>query len=152
MKNDFATIHRQLLRKPTISEHQIASRIAKTIDNDNKDTVDNLLVKTRLDKESKCINSLITHYIHEKRLATYKKDIHKLWNQTFTQTPLLNTWLIIGNRNNQNMTKQPVCRRSQTSHRKSNFTRTLSFFIRASSIQHIVKDIVSNLCDVSLPY
>jgi hypothetical protein len=94
------------LNQPTISEHQIASRIAKTIYNDNKDTVDNPLVKTKLDKVSKWINNLIIHYTHEKRLATYKKDIHQLWNKTFTQTPLFNTRLIIVNRNSQNMMKQ----------------------------------------------
>jgi hypothetical protein len=98
-ETDFATIGRQLLSKPTISEHRRASRIAKTIDNENKDTVDNTLVKTKLDQESKWINNLIIHYTHEKRLATYKNDIHQVWNQTFTQIPILSSRHIIGSRN-----------------------------------------------------
>jgi hypothetical protein len=32
---------------------------------------------------------------HEKRLESYKKDIHELWIQTFTKTPVINTKLIL---------------------------------------------------------
>jgi hypothetical protein len=88
------------LNQPTISEYQVASRIAKKIDNENKDTVDNPLVETKLDQESKWINNLNIHYTHEKRLATYKKDIHQVWNQTLTQIPILSSRHIIGSRNN----------------------------------------------------
>jgi hypothetical protein len=112
-ENDFAAIHRYLLNIPTIHEHQIASRIAKTINSDNNDMVHNSLVNTKLNQESKWNTSLIIHYTHEARLSTYKKDIHQLWNRTFKETPVINTRLIVGNRNSKNLTKQLVRRGPQ---------------------------------------
>ena len=66
-ESDFNIVRRQLLNKPTIQEHEIASRIAKTIDQTNINTVDNPLVKERYSKESKWVNNLIIHYTHENR-------------------------------------------------------------------------------------
>ncbi len=98
-------MRRYLLNKPTVAERQIASSITTMIDPNSKDTTDNPLLSAQLDKISKWINNLIIHYTHEQRLESYKKDIHHLWNQTFTETPMMNTKLIVGNRNSQNATK-----------------------------------------------
>ncbi len=40
-ENDFVVSHRHLLKIPTITEHQIASRIVQTIELTDKQTVDN---------------------------------------------------------------------------------------------------------------
>jgi hypothetical protein len=104
-------IRDHLLHKPTATEHQIASRIAQTIDPNSTDTVDDPLVKRRLGANSKWINNLIIHYTHEKRLESYKKEIHQLWNHTFVNTSVLNTKLIIGNRNSPNLKKTLVHQR-----------------------------------------
>jgi hypothetical protein len=117
-ENNFATFHRLFLNQPTIHEHQIASRIAKTINPDKNDTVDNPAVERKRNKQSKWLNNLIIHYTHEKRLAAYKQDIHEIWNHTFQQTPVLDTRLIIGNRNSKNLTKQLVRRRPQCKNKK----------------------------------
>ena len=109
-ENDFNFIRDILLNKPTIPEYAIASRIAKSLDTKSVDEVNDPLVKARLRKQNKFDKNLIIHYTYEKRLENNKKDIHKLWNQTFQQTPVLNTRLIIGNRNNQNLTKEIVHR------------------------------------------
>ncbi len=65
----------------------------------------------RLNKKSKFDNNLIIHYTYEKRLKNNKKTIHQLWNQTFDKTPIKTTRLIIGNRNQPNMTTQLIHRR-----------------------------------------
>jgi hypothetical protein len=44
-------------------------------------------------------------------LLVIKKDVHQLWNQTFENTPVMNTKLIISNRISQNGTKTLVHRR-----------------------------------------
>jgi hypothetical protein len=62
-----------LLNKTTVTEHQIASRIAKTIDPNTNDTTDDPLVQLRLRQKSKWTDNLIIHYTHEARLAGYKK-------------------------------------------------------------------------------
>jgi predicted transcriptional regulator len=72
-EQDFIFIRDHLLNKLTAIEHQIASRIAKTIDPNSTDTVDDPLVTRRLGTNSKWINNLIVHYSHEKRLESYKK-------------------------------------------------------------------------------
>ncbi len=114
-ENDFAFIRRTLLDKPTIPEYAIASRIAKSINVDSEEKVDNLLVKARLGKSTKFDTNIIIHYTHETRLKSNKKTIHQLWNQTFKQTSVMHTRLIIGNRNSPNVARELVHRRPQQS-------------------------------------
>jgi hypothetical protein len=120
-ENDFTFIRRILLDKPTIPEYQLAERIAKSINTTGSEQeVDNPLVKARLNKRSKFDTNTIIHYTYEKRLQSNKKDMHQLWNQLFQQTPVMNTRLIIGNRNNPNLTRELVHRRPQESQRPVN--------------------------------
>jgi hypothetical protein len=112
-EHDFAFTRCTLLNRPTISEYQIASRITRTINVDSEEVVDNPLVRARPRKQTKFDNNLIIHYTYEKRRQTNKNDIHQLWNQTFQQTPIIHTRLIIGNRNSRNLTRELVHRGPQ---------------------------------------
>ncbi len=100
-----------ILNRPTTIEHQVASRISKTIDPLKNDTIDDPVGRMRLKKLFDSDRNLIIHYIHEARLATYKKHIHHLWNQIFADTLVTNTKLIVGNRNSRNATKILIRRR-----------------------------------------
>ncbi len=80
------------------------------MDKNDQHTIDGLLAKANLNNKSKRTNNLILHYTHEARLATYKSDIHQLWNRTITTTPAANTKLTVGNRNNRNMKRTLVHR------------------------------------------
>ena len=51
---------------------------------------------------------MIIHYTHEKRFETLKKDIHQLWNRLFHDTPIMNTKLIIGHKNNRSATREHI--------------------------------------------
>ncbi len=115
IEHNFAFTRRILLNRPTIPEYQIASRITRTINVDSEEVVDNPLVRARLRKKTKFDTNLIIHYTYEKRLQRNKKDIHQLWNQIFQQTPIMDTRLIIGNRNSRNLTRELVHRRPQPS-------------------------------------
>jgi hypothetical protein len=77
-EHDFAFTRRILLNRPTIPEHQIASRIARTINVESEEEVDNPLVRARLRKNTEFDTNLIIHYTYEKRLQCNKKDIHQL--------------------------------------------------------------------------
>jgi hypothetical protein len=103
-------IRDHLLYKPTITEHQIALRIANTLDPSTSDTINDPLLRTRRPQKSKWTNKVILHYKHEARLKTYKKDIPQLWSQIFNNNEVMNTKLIIGNKNNANTTKTLVRR------------------------------------------
>jgi hypothetical protein len=69
----FVNIHVQLLNKRTKTEHQIASRIKKTIDPSNKNTVNDPLIQLRLRQKWAWISKLIIYYKHDARLEHYKK-------------------------------------------------------------------------------
>jgi hypothetical protein len=99
------------LNRPTAIEHQIASRVAKTIDPLNNDTIDDPLVRIRLNKVSQLDQNIIIHYTHETRFTNYKKNVHQLWDQIFAATPVMNSKLIVGNQNNRHATKILVRRR-----------------------------------------
>ena len=60
------------------------------------------------DKWNKC---LIIHYTHEQRLASYNRGIHQIWDATFKPTPIQETKLIVGNRNNRNSAEELVSKR-----------------------------------------
>jgi hypothetical protein len=62
------------MNRPTISEYQIASRVAKAIKNDPTEEINDSLVKARLKKQSKFDKNLIIHYTYEKRLQNNKND------------------------------------------------------------------------------
>jgi len=72
-EQDFMYIRDYLLNKTTVTEHQIASRITKTIDPNTTDTNDDPLVQLRLRQKSKWVDNLIIHYQHEARLAGYNE-------------------------------------------------------------------------------
>ena len=69
-------------------------------------------------------NSLIIHYTHEQRLASSKRDLHYIWGNIFKDTTVMNTKLIVGNRNRRNTTKEIVLKRprkqSQPKQQKDN--------------------------------
>lgn len=111
-EHDFMFIRRYLLNRPTVIERQIEYRIATVMDLQNPDIIDTSVVPIRLNKNSKSTDRLIIHYLHEARLASYKKDFHQLWNQIFRKTIVMNTKLIVGNRNSPNAKKTFIRRRS----------------------------------------
>lgn len=110
-ENDFQFIRSNFLNRPTAAELQIAARIGKLGDQNNNDLDDTLSVLIKSKQTSKSHDNLIVHYTHEKRFETVKKDIHQLWNQMFEHTPVSNTKLIIGHKNNKSATQELVRRR-----------------------------------------
>jgi hypothetical protein len=109
--HDFIFLHSNLLSTPTTTEHRAALSTANAIDSDDQNTINDALVQAEQNKKSKWIDNLIIHYTYEARLASYKKDIHQLWHRIFEETPVTNTNLIIGNRNNPNYKRRLVSRR-----------------------------------------
>jgi hypothetical protein len=54
-ENDFARLRYPSLNRPTILEYQIASRIAKTIENNPTEVISDPLVKAQLNLQIDCI-------------------------------------------------------------------------------------------------
>ena len=97
-ENDYVAMRSKLLEQPTSAEQQVLSRIATMAHQD----------KDRMEVENKWDKCLIVHYTHEQRLAAFKKDLHRLWDQTFANTPVKDTRLIVGNRINRNAKRELI--------------------------------------------
>lgn len=111
-ENDFHFIRSYLLDRPTVPELQMVSRIMRAADDPpTSHTVNASLVPLKQKQKFKSTVNLIIHYTHEKRFHTFKKDIHQLWDAVFGCTPVSNTKLIIGHRNNKSTTQELVQRR-----------------------------------------
>ena len=116
-ENEYILLRRQLLTQPTTSEHARASRIASQMDYKNPKQSSDALVNTKLLKRKQRADSLypiIVHYTYEGRFTTYKSTIHKIWTESFQRRPIITTKLIVGTRNNPNLTKELVRRSPHT--------------------------------------
>ncbi|CAF1531369.1 unnamed protein product [Adineta steineri] len=107
-ENEFLILRRQLLGEATVTEHRRATRLAKTIDYNNIPTDLDPLIKEKLIKRRDKVNSIIVHYKHEKRFSHYKRAFHQLWDDTFYNTPIQTSKLIVGTRNNPNISKELI--------------------------------------------
>ncbi|CAF1531528.1 unnamed protein product [Adineta ricciae] len=97
-----------MLNIPTIPEYRMASRIEGGKATPDHESVKTGVPKTKSTKSSKWNNQLIIHYTHEQRLQNYKRDLHRLWNETYRSTPIIHTRLIDGNRNNRTLARELV--------------------------------------------
>ena len=109
-ENEFLLLRRHLIKQTTEHEHRRAARIARTMDYDAPPTNIHPLVKEKLFERKERARSIILHYTHEHRFAYYKRAIHHMWNDTFHNTPLHSTTLIVATRNNPNLGKELVHR------------------------------------------
>jgi hypothetical protein len=94
----------------TKSEHARANRIASQMDYNQIPLTIDPLVKAKLLKTQQKEKSLIVHYTYERRFAHYKSKIHHIWNASFQHETVIDTKLIVGTRNNSNLTKKLVRR------------------------------------------
>jgi len=109
-ENDYHFLRLQILALSTKSEHARANRIASQMDYNQIPSNIDPLVKTKLLKRQQKEKSIIVHYTYERRFADYKSKIHQIWNESFPSTSVRETKLIVGTRNNRNLTKELVRR------------------------------------------
>ena len=124
-ENEYDLLHQKLLAQPTPSEHARATRIASQMDCTKPNSFPDSLVQSKLFKRQQQVNSLaplIIHYTHEQRFAHYKSAIHQKWNKSFLNTQVMNTLLVVGTRNNPNLTKELVRRSPYLPKRTKNYT------------------------------
>lgn len=59
----------------------------------------------------KKIERLIVHYHHEKRFHSSKRDLHKVYDDTFKDTSAMDAKFIVANRNRRNAAHQLIRKR-----------------------------------------
>lgn len=123
-ENEYLFNRRQILSLTAKNEHARANRIASQMHASQIACTTDPLVKAKLFKRQDKHKSIIVHFNYERRLAHYKARIHHFWNATFPTTMGIDTKLIVGTRNNPNLTKELVRRSPPLQQRREEKTTT----------------------------
>ena len=114
-EKQFLQMRIALCGQPSRQQSQVEMRIATlTADDDHlTEELDQKQVFPIQEKKKKkeFQNKLIIHYTHEKRFNTRKRDMHRIFEETFANTPITETKLIVGNRNRQNTMTELIRKR-----------------------------------------
>ena len=94
----------KIMGQLTPRQSQVATSAATAnMDNDQTDDTEEIESKdVALKAEKKPTqfgDQLFVHYTHEKRLQSFKRDMHQVYENVFKNTPAMNVKLIVGNRN-----------------------------------------------------
>lgn len=109
-ENEFQLLRHQLLSETTVDEHIQASRLARSIDFNHIPTELDPLIKSKVLQRQDKAKRIFLHHNYEKQYVHHGKDIHRLWNRLFARTPIEETRLIVGTRNNPNLMNELVRR------------------------------------------
>ncbi|CAM4845533.1 unnamed protein product [Rotaria magnacalcarata] len=101
--------------QPSRQQSQVEIRIASLTTN-NEHLIEELDKKQEFTiqerkKPNEFQDKLIIHYTHEKRFNTRKRDLHRIFQETFANTSILETKLIVGNRNQKSIMKELIRKR-----------------------------------------
>ena len=110
-KNQFFTMRNTLLARPSVRELQVNHGIANaglSTTTNNQDEHNNT---SRPKKVNKFDKTLFLHCTHEKRLDGLKRDIHKIYADTFQGSPAMDVRLIVGHRNHRNTKSELIQKR-----------------------------------------
>jgi hypothetical protein len=123
------------LAQPTIRQTQVTRSIASAnIDTEQPD--DSTITKHGNVTDPQ--DRFFIHYTHEKRFRPFKRDMHKLYDNVFQQTPAMAIKLVVGNRNRRDGTKELVQKRPKqylllNKQRKMKRLKTSSTAIRSTN-------------------
>jgi hypothetical protein len=141
-EHQFFTLRRSVLAKQTTREQQIEHKILPTGLKD--ETLNQKTVKamsTRQEKQAtKFDTTLFLHYTHEQRLQSLKRDIHKIYAETFLGTPDEDVRLVVGHRNNPNISYELMQKRPPPSMLKPPVLPRKAIVIVISSIDRVFLD------------
>ncbi|CAF4588243.1 unnamed protein product, partial [Rotaria socialis] len=114
-EDQFLHMRIALSGQPSRQQSQVEIRIASLTTN-NEHLSEELEKKQEITiqekkKPNEFQNKLIIHYTHEKRFNTRKRDLHRIFQETFANTSILETKLIVGNRNQKSIMKELIRKR-----------------------------------------
>ncbi|CAF3287567.1 unnamed protein product [Rotaria socialis] len=101
--------------QPRRQQSQVEMRI-ETLTTNNEHLIEELDKKQEFTiqekkKPNEFENKLIIHYTHEKRFNTRKRDLHRIFQETFANTQIIETKLIVGNRNQKSTMRELIRKR-----------------------------------------
>jgi hypothetical protein len=129
----------KLLGQPTQRQSQ-AALSAATADIENDQTDESTMEKenTTTTTANKPIynrdDKLFVHYTHEKRFQSLKRDMHRVYQNTFENSPAIYTQLVVGNRNRRNAQHELVRKRPKKTLLQNTFTQSMYHLNQSNSI------------------
>ena len=116
-ERQYSILYQKIMNQPIIRPSQTV-RLNEDDDTDNTTMGYNAVAQQITTKSSKpstkstdTAKKLILHYHHEKRFHSFKHDLHKLYDDTYQNTPGIDLKLLIGNRNRRNAAHQLIRKR-----------------------------------------
>jgi len=130
-EQQFKQMRQNILGQPTPQQSQVANSAA-TADLDNNQTDEEAIRTTEISnntdiKDTTFGNKLIVHYTHEKRLHSFKRDMHHIYDETFRNQIDQDNKMIVGNRNRRDAQKELIRKRPKQ-FRLKNHTPQSKFF------------------------
>ncbi|CAF1257713.1 unnamed protein product [Rotaria sp. Silwood1] len=118
-EKQFLILRNTLLKQPTHRQSQVSMSATKAdIHNDQADGVHTVFEKTADEKGKQkhdFPDKLIVHYTHEKRFQSTKRDIHRVYDDVFRNTPKADVKLIVGNKNRRDAKNELIRKRPKQS-------------------------------------
>ena len=114
-EEQFKRMRQNILKQPTHRQSQVAF-IASIADLTTAQKQQNLMqpmniIKNTNKPDTKFEEKLIIHYTHENRFHSFKRDMHRLLENTFSNQTHDDTKLIVGNRNRYDAKKELIRKR-----------------------------------------
>jgi len=111
-KQQFTRMRQDISSQPTSQQSQVTLSAA-TADLDNNpvdgDSIDQTNIAQTKDKNNTELEKkLIIHYTHEKRLHPFKRNMHRIYDNTFGKQIDTNIKMIVGSRNRPNAQKELI--------------------------------------------
>ncbi|CAF3586434.1 unnamed protein product, partial [Adineta steineri] len=141
-QQQFIHTRQNILRKPTRQQSQIAISIATT-DLDNKSTNENVLhttpiLRTEANKDTQLNKNIIVHYTHEKRFHSFKRDMHRILDDTFETQLNKDIKLIVGNRNRRNTQNELIRKRPKKSLLQNRVPKNNFYILRNKEMAQLI--------------
>ena len=109
-------MRQEILGQPTPRQSQVTARAATAdIDNEQTDAPQSIHpTASRNVAQKKPTNygdRLFIHYTHEKRFQSMKRDMHRVYENVFRSTPVMDLKLVVGNRNRRDAKNELIRKR-----------------------------------------
>jgi hypothetical protein len=144
-KKQFFLMRQKLLGQSTPRQSQVESSAATAdIDNDQNDDRLNQSTEKPETKPHNYGKKLYVHYKHEKRFQSCKRDMHRVYEDVFKNTPAIDAKLMVSNRNRRDAKNELICKRPEKTLLNNTITKSKYYsnipiytYIRFAKKQHI---------------
>jgi hypothetical protein len=127
-EKQFFKMRTKLLGETTKRQSQIALSAA-TANLDNDQTDDQIMKEqttTTTKKQTNYDEKFFVHYTHEQRFNTLKKDMHKVYDDVFQNTPAMYTRMVVGTRNRRDAKNELIKKRPKRTLLRNTITKRCS--------------------------